>query len=220
MDAQLRCGACNKPIVLQGCEGWQAAPGVGSLRGGPWPHYCRTQRIWQSSTCLLALQTTSAQLTSGRLIFWGILGTVGWNLIPGPRIIQSQCQQCQVQTHHWKGFPSHTAGKGWSGGWNPCLLLPRSWGRDPRLTPLHGKQPALARCQCRWSARGQETGRREAKRENILRMQTAPPQPWPSPTHHSQLWRDPLPWVPAPACTGLGAKAWVVAAQTHLTCVV
>lgn len=69
MDAQLCCGTCNKPVVLQGCEGWPAAPGVGSLRGGPWPHYCGTQRIWQSSTYPLALQTTSAQLTSGQLIF-------------------------------------------------------------------------------------------------------------------------------------------------------
>lgn len=149
--------------------------------------------------CLLSLRATSARLTSGQLILggasWargGVQQPPGSQNQPAPTSAESGAEtplQRISKSHGWKGVER---------GWNPCLLLPGSWGVDPRLTlpsppPLWkttgpGQGPASLVCK------GPGNGRREAKRENILRMQTVPSPavaltrpPWRTPGSCSRL---------------------------------
>lgn len=196
---------------LAGLRGWRAAPGLGPLLVAPGPLTAEPRGPGKEApACCPYRPPQHGRHQAG--LFSGVsraprrgkqhrgpqnlpapMSTVAGAETPPERISKS---------HGWEGVER---------GWNPCLLLPGLWGMDRRLTA-----PCMENNQSRpgASVTGLQGARKqagEAKTENILRMQTAPPQPWPSAAHHCRHW------VPAADCTGLGAEAWVVAAQTHLT---
>lgn len=112
-------------------EGLASCPRARPTAGGPRPRCCGTQSTWQRSSRLLSLQSASAQLTSGRLVFGGVLGTVGCGAASrGPESVSG------ADTLLGRISKSHGWHRG-EGGWNPCLPLPGLWGADPRLTPPH-----------------------------------------------------------------------------------
>lgn len=110
---------------LAGPQGWRGAPGLGPLLEAPDP--ITAEPGGPSKEALLAVPTGHLSTADIRPAHFGG-GRPGPGEVcsspPGPRISRPQRQQSQVQKHRCKGFPSHTAGKGWSGAGTRVSCFP------------------------------------------------------------------------------------------------
>lgn len=164
-------GVYPKSVTLRG-------PRARPTAGGPRPHYCGTRRTQQRSIACCPYgppQHGWHQASS----FWGASWARGG--VQQPPGSRNQPAPMPAESGAETPLERISTSHGWDGveqGWNPCPLLPGSWGVDPRLTlpsppPLWkttgpGRGPASLVCE------GPGNGRRETKRENIPRMQTVP----------------------------------------------
>lgn len=118
---------------LAGPRGWRAAPGLGPLLEAP--GLITAEPAGPSKEAWLAVPTghiSTADIRpahfGGRPGHWEVYSSLRLPESAGPNVNRVRCRNTAG-----KDFQVTRLERG-GAGWNPCRLLPGSWGVDPRLT--------------------------------------------------------------------------------------